>query len=487
MARVDARLTIDRYAEIRAEMESGALRDEALSRAGLSVDEWTAAQRQWLESMGAEIALGRFELTHRYTKAFLDRQRVITEAREGARAASSEAPREGAPLVDPAPRAGEAKPTYLIAAAAPAPSKEGGGARSPFAGTMNVDLREIKAALPFDPRKEAPATAPPLPPTKRAPAPLSGTSMAIIAPRGPLLPFGSGEGEAPKEQESKGPTETISATMLGIDLAAMSAGLPFSAGATPAPQGAPSPKKEALAEASRPLPPADSIGATTLGIDVSMVRAALPFPAEAKSPPVPARPVDSPPPNAPHAPPGPPVTRAPAAFSGTSLSLEAHRAPALPFGDAAPAPPTSDDDDARATQVAPLARAPRPRDEIHATGEISADLVAKIAQGTMPFQGTKAPVERAPEPPPSPEPPAPPPAAPSLTLQQYAALCAELSALPDRAEATFERYGLANRRDRLTVDLQWQDRLRRNPAEYQAWQALFQRWREHFEPQKPAS
>jgi hypothetical protein len=70
------------------------------------------------------------------------------------------------------------------------------------------------------------------------------------------------------------------------------------------------------------------------------------------------------------------------------------------------------------------------------------------------------------------------------SLQQYASLCAELAVFQDQAETIFHRYGLGNLRDRLTVDLSWQERLRRNPNEHQGWQALYRRWVEHFEQVK---
>jgi hypothetical protein len=46
-------LPLDRYAEVQAELEAGQLRDEVLARAGLSAEEWTAAQRTWLDKMGS--------------------------------------------------------------------------------------------------------------------------------------------------------------------------------------------------------------------------------------------------------------------------------------------------------------------------------------------------------------------------------------------------------------------------------------------------
>lgn len=79
-----------------------------------------------------------------------------------------------------------------------------------------------------------------------------------------------------------------------------------------------------------------------------------------------------------------------------------------------------------------------------------------------------------------------PAAAPALTLQQYASLCAELAVFRDRTDAIFQRYGLADPRDRAAVDLSWKERLRRIPAENQGWQALYQRWVEHFERQMNA-
>ncbi|KYF97732.1 hypothetical protein BE20_37595, partial [Sorangium cellulosum] len=99
-------LSLERYAEMRAQMEAGTLRDEVLARAGLTVDEWTAAQRDWLERMGAELEHGSFELTNRYTRAFLEHQRAILAA----------SPPASAPPVSPPPGPAPAPPK-----AAPAP------------------------------------------------------------------------------------------------------------------------------------------------------------------------------------------------------------------------------------------------------------------------------------------------------------------------------------------------------------------------------
>lgn len=73
-------LTIERYAEMRADMDAGKLRDEVLAYAGIDVDTWTAEQQAWLEKMGAELERERFELTNRYTRAFVERQKAIEQA-----------------------------------------------------------------------------------------------------------------------------------------------------------------------------------------------------------------------------------------------------------------------------------------------------------------------------------------------------------------------------------------------------------------------
>ncbi|HZF53186.1 MAG TPA: hypothetical protein VE093_31250 [Polyangiaceae bacterium] len=70
-------VTLERYAEMRAEMDVGGLRDDVLAHFGMTADEWIAAQREWLERMGAELERGRLELTNRYTQAFLSRQRAL--------------------------------------------------------------------------------------------------------------------------------------------------------------------------------------------------------------------------------------------------------------------------------------------------------------------------------------------------------------------------------------------------------------------------
>ncbi|WP_441292359.1 hypothetical protein ACSRUE_19950 [Sorangium sp. KYC3313] len=67
-----------------------------------------------------------------------------------------------------------------------------------------------------------------------------------------------------------------------------------------------------------------------------------------------------------------------------------------------------------------------------------------------------------------------------LTLEQYACLCAELSVFPQHVEAIFRKYGLISLRERLTVDIAWQERLRRDPTEHAAWQGLYRRYQAYW-------
>ena len=72
-------------------------------------------------------------------------------------------------------------------------------------------------------------------------------------------------------------------------------------------------------------------------------------------------------------------------------------------------------------------------------------------------------------------------ALPSLSLQQYAALCAESSV---GAASSFDqallRHGIADRDLWKAVDTSWQDRLEREPILTLRWMELTARYREHL-------
>jgi hypothetical protein len=298
-------LTVDRCAEIRAELEAGRPRDEVLARAGLSDAEWAEAQLSWLEKMGEELLLGRFELSGRYTAAFLAQQ---SGAKRGAEAPAA-AP-ASVPVAAPAP-AKEARPTFLAAGAAAEPIVPGtlpARKASPLmAGTMAVDASAFKAALPFDPSTAPTPAEPPKPAVKRAPAVLSGTSMAFVAPKGPALPFAGGAPAAPPPPAPsmpavKRPPAALAGTSMRI-VAPKGPALPFAPGTGGEPAAAPPPAAPPLATPSLPAvkrPPA-ALSGTSMAV-IAPKGPALPFqhgaqggapasaaPAQAPEPPAPGK------------------------------------------------------------------------------------------------------------------------------------------------------------------------------------------------------
>jgi hypothetical protein len=174
-------LSLDRYAEVQAELAAGRLRDDVLARAGLSIEEWASAH-EWLDQMAAELTLGGFELTNRYTHVFLERQRAF---------------------------AAPAQP-------APAPKR----APASLTRTMTGSVLPKEPALPFSPG--SPAAEPAVEPPKmlavhRAPAALTGTSTALIAPKGPALPFAPAGSSTSPTSPGPAPAPPLPATPTGDD------------------------------------------------------------------------------------------------------------------------------------------------------------------------------------------------------------------------------------------------------------------------------
>jgi hypothetical protein len=69
-------LSLERFAEISAELDTGDPRDEVLARAGLTVPEWLNIQQYWLGNISAEATRLRYELFHRYSKLFIEARRA---------------------------------------------------------------------------------------------------------------------------------------------------------------------------------------------------------------------------------------------------------------------------------------------------------------------------------------------------------------------------------------------------------------------------
>lgn len=435
MRAMGTEVTLDRYAQVRAEMEAGVMRDEALTRAGLSVDEWAMAQRTWLERMSAEIARGRFELTNRYAQAFVACQQALAAPKPVLQASRVEGPAAGAPQLDVATKPVEAKPTFPAAGAAaepPPPAQTQVRPMNPMlAGTMAVDVSAFGEALPFQAKGAPAAPLPPptpAPPVKRAPAALSGTSMGFVAPKGPALPFQKEAPPAPEALAAEKPpapgppmpaVKRAPAALSGTSMAVVmpkGPALPFATGASP--EGAPPP-----ASASPPPPGAS----------------ALPLPAPA-------------------------VKRAPAALSGTSMGFVAPKGPALPFQkDVALVAPAGPQGGAPPAAPPPMAvpAAPAP-----AVG-------AWPGQPGPPVQPT-APAPAGPPAPPDPAAAATLPV--TLTLEQYASLCVELSMPAAKADEVLRRYALTMEQGRI-VDAHWKAKVAAEPAARAAYDRAYAAYR----------
>ncbi len=322
-------LTLEGCAELRAEMEAGHLRDDVLVRVGLGVDEWTAAQTEWLEKMGAEIERGRFELTHRYSHAFLERQRVL-----GATTATTiDARGERAPPLGPAPTSpalpavATPVPSFLLPISPPVPAPVPIAAAAQLAGTSMGAIAPKGAALPF---AKAPM-APPRPAVNRAPTSLSGTSMGAIAPKGAALPFAKAPAPLVVATAATGPMAPLCAAPAGPG-----AGLPFDPRATMAPD--PSAVAGTDMPSRSPLAPA------------------LPFSPSAAPKPLPL--AASAPQTAPAL--APPRAPAPDPMDMTTMGAPSPFAPVMPFGPAPARPPATAPAPPSATAPAPVAAAAAP-------------------------------------------------------------------------------------------------------------------------------
>ena len=211
-------------------------------------------------------------------------------------------------------------------------------------------------------------------------------------------------------------------------------------------------------------------GVTVIGQAFPLPGAALPFASSPRAQPVTVPPMTTPPVTQPPVT-VPPMTTPPVTQDARPSPL---RGADLPFRRPAALP-----------QPAPSAAAPAQPAAAPAQPAV-AQPAAPPAPGapSVPFAPSPQPAQPAPS---APLPQLPEGAArsptsnvPTLTLEQYAALCAELAMFPNAVEQTFSRYRLTSLRDRLSVDLAWRERLRRDPAENARWQALYAHYTAHW-------
>lgn len=281
-------LTLERYAELRAELLAGAPPEELLRREGVAPAVWDATQAAWLGQLAAEAERGRSELAGRYHAAVRARRPEALGLREHAAPA---APRSAPDVV-------ERSLALLLGVAA---ASEAEPSLRELAGT-SLALPISLASLPFA-RSAAAAIAAEssaVPPASlRAPAALGGTSLALEVPIAARLPFG-----APPPGPPRAP--------------------PPPAAPPAAPSFLVAPPLPTVARAPAAL------GGTSLAQLVPK-GPALPFGARPPAPP-PAAP-------SPAGPPLPAAARAPAALMGTSLAQVVPKGPPVPF--APPQPPVT--------------------------------------------------------------------------------------------------------------------------------------------------
>jgi hypothetical protein len=315
----------------------------------------------------------------------------------------------------------------------------------------------LAAALPFMKGPPTPVGAPqvtappPVAPEGRSADRLADETLPATLspiPRGPALPF-------PPPAVARPPADLHATGTLPSDL--LAAALPFmhaEARREPAPGAAPTRSEPAALAPRAAMPPAADLSGTG-ALPSGILAAALPFMKGRAAPEVSAQ-LSEPSPVAP-------------AGRGADETLPATLSP-IPRGPALPFPPPG---------------AARPPADLHTTGTLPSGLLA----AALPFMKGRLDVPASPPVQSAPRPAAAPAqaaqsaarAAPPAfegtgvqTLAQYAALCAELTMFPAASEQTFVRYGLADVRRRVAVDLAWQERLRRDPGEYAEWQRLYQ-------------
>ena len=202
------------FARIRAAIEQGGDRGQVLREAGLAPADWIQLQRRWLDALAAEIANGSDTLATRYCEAFESAQSPVVAAEQPVAVAEAAAPSTHAPK--PAAVAVDA-PSYLKAPIAPLPIAP---SHQDLRGTSLAFEVPQMPAMPFKQGSPVATAEPPkAPPAPKASPPLhGGTMLALDVPRGPApaMPFRSGTDMAVEPSVAAGSgTEGASSTAAG--------------------------------------------------------------------------------------------------------------------------------------------------------------------------------------------------------------------------------------------------------------------------------
>ena len=475
-------MPIEKYARLRAEMEAGHLRDSVLAGAGLGVDEWTRTQSEWLERMGADLERGRFELSNRYTEAFVERQRELTAAAPKPARGAVEEP-DGSERTSELP--GAPPPAFSPPAPGFAPAAPGfGPPGAAFSGGAAFAPSQHGAG--FTPRVAAPPPLAATPPAlARSAASGQGGSLGQTAMGdfplldGAALPFAhqapaatrppvpeTGAGVLPFKKQAAGGVSAVQPA-------------PAAAAAKPAPD--PSTGAGAAAPPAKAKP---RFGATLAMEALSfedITKAALPF---AKA--TPGKPSEHQPSGT--AGPGETLDEQPHVRDG-ALPFQRQAAmaakagagvpQALPFtrpsaGGAGTPPPATPA--GRTSSSAPPARAAAPSVPPPDARTPSAPPPAAARTSSAPPPGG-APARTSSVPPAGvaaspPRAPAPSFAVEGLTLEQHASLCAEIAFRPDKEGEALARYRV-DRASKAAVDQTWKARFAADPALEAQWQRAY--------------
>ncbi|MDC3984509.1 hypothetical protein [Polyangium jinanense] len=349
------------------------------------------------------------------------------------------------------------------------PLPQPGGVEALQATSLALDVPR-GPALPFVDGAPPLTASVPEPKPARTAESLSGTALVVDVPRGPALPFAGSEGAVKIQAEGavqKAPSSLgLAETSLALDVPRGPA-LPFQAGA----KAAVSATKGAGLDETAPV--------------VAVPRGpALPF-GEGRGVEAPRELEETAPVVA--VPRGPALpfgegrgVEVPRELGETAPVVAVPRGPALPFGEEPPGQKGAAAGNAKElpgaqglAATAPITGMPKVEAlpfmrELASRKGDGKDLERDFAR-TVAFElpaDLRKPTRETAE---------PERKVPELSLERYAALCAELAAARASAEETFARYGLGERDARKAVDDVWKERLARAPALYQEWNRLYLR------------
>jgi hypothetical protein len=233
-----AAITIERYAELRAEIDAGEHQDVVLRRADLADEIFAQAQREWLQVMGEEAARGRLKLSRHYQGAY----RAHRPANFG------DPIPEAAPDLSAAYETGTAN-VFELQAVVPFLDKDEMEAAKALASPQRVAQAEPVDPLPEEAPStdEVPEEEDGLTAAAKVVPDAFATSAIDLSKLGPILPFGEAAVESEPNEATEPDASSLHApppvSVVPVSVAAPSVPLP--------PQSAP---PSSMAHQTRALP-----------------------------------------------------------------------------------------------------------------------------------------------------------------------------------------------------------------------------------------